>query len=312
MLSSVTAFSSTAGSSVVGPRAQSSVGRRHGRRSVAPTRSNTNRAAAKNDDDETSDAAFTPDADFVAVPRRTALATALACTLVAAAPTTPGSTAWADEGADASGSSSSSSSSFSGGTREFDFKTYKLTVPDVYEEVNVPLKDPATGVVSPTVMLLKDTRPGQAGNTISLSKQVIPEGGISTVADIGSAKETGERLVAAEAARKKGSGAAFRSASQRTGVGNELLYYTAEYTKSVLTVGRVVLTTLVVADGVLYTLTAEEDQGRFDGEMGDALRAAAASLEVISLQQKSEPTPTPAAADAKKRGGYKNSSRKRP
>jgi hypothetical protein len=75
------------------------------------------------------------------------------------------------------------------------------------------------------------------------------------------AEETGERLVAAESARKKGvggiggAGAAFRSASQRTGPG-KLLYYTAEYTKSVLSVSRVVLTTLVVADGVLYTLTA--------------------------------------------------------
>ena len=33
---------------------------------------------------------------------------------------------------------------------------------------------------------IKDTRVGQAGNTISLSKQVIPDGGIKSVADIGS------------------------------------------------------------------------------------------------------------------------------
>lgn len=215
----------------------------------------------------------------VALPRRGAL-TVLACALAGPATlmasTTPMTAVRAAEG-----------DAFTGSTREYDFKTYKLTVPDVYEEVNVPLKDPATGVVSPTVMLLKDTRVGQAGNTISLSKQTVPEGGIKSVADIGSPRETGERLVAAESARKKGvggiggAGASFRSASQRTGPGG-LLYYTVEYTKTVLSVGRVVLTTLVVADGVLYTLTAEEDQGRFDGEMGDALKAADASFQVIA------------------------------
>ena len=78
------------------------------------------------------------------------------------------------------------------------------------------------------------------------------------------AQDAGTLLVAAEAARKKGSAASFRSASERTGgPGNKLLYYTAEYTKSVLTVSRVVLTTLVVADGVLYTLTAEEARNAF-------------------------------------------------
>ena len=55
------------------------------------------------------------------------------------------------------------------------------------------------------------------------------------------AQDAGTLLVAAEAARKKGSAASFRSASERTGgPGNKLLYYTAEYTKSVLTVSRVV------------------------------------------------------------------------
>ena len=74
----------------------------------------------------------------------------------------------------------------------------------------------------------------------------------------------------------------FRSATQRVapGKGGDLLFYTVEYAKSVLGVSRVVLTTLAVAHGVLYTLTAEEDQGRFDGEMGDGLRAAVASLVV--------------------------------
>lgn len=258
------------------------------------TRVTATRAAAKDDASAAAASAAAPTA--VALPRRAALAAAMACTLVAPATTTTASAAWAAD--DDAAPSTPSGGTFTGATRELDFKTYRLTVPDVYEEVNVPLKDPATGVVSPTVMLLKDTRPGQAGNTISLSKQIIPEGGIKSVADIGSAQETGERLVAAEAARKKGvggiggAGASLRSASQRTGAGpGKLLYYTAEYTKSVLSVSRVVLTTLVVADGVLYTLTAEEDQGRFDGEMGDALRAAVSSLAVVSQS-------TPAAAAA--------------
>ena len=156
--------------------------------------------------------------------------------------------------------------------KTFEFKTYRLTAPSVYEEVNVPLRDPATGVVSPTVLLLKDTRAGQAGNTVSVSKQTVPPGGIASVKEIGTARETAERLVAAEGARSTGtfgkafggvgSGVSFRDASERTDE-NGLLYYTAEYSKSVLGVPRVVLTTLVVADGQLYTLTAEEDEGRF-------------------------------------------------
>ena len=74
--------------------------------------------------------------------------------------------------------------------KTFEFKTYRLTAPSVYEEVNVPLRDPATGVVSPTVLLLKDTRAGQAGNTVSVSKQTVPPGGIASVKEIGTARET--------------------------------------------------------------------------------------------------------------------------
>ena len=44
---------------------------------------------------------------------------------------------------------------------------------------------------------------------------------------------------------------------------------------------RRVVTTLVVADGTLYTLTAEEDENRFVNEMGAALRATAESFEVV-------------------------------
>ena len=58
-----------------------------------------------------------------------------------------------------------------------------------------------------------------------------------------------------------------RDAYERTGPGG-LVYYTAEYTKTVATVERVIVSTLVVADGTLYTLTAEEDKGRFESEMG--------------------------------------------
>ena len=80
-------------------------------------------------------------------------------------------------------------------TREFDFKIYKLAVLRVRRGQH-PAQGSATGTVSPTVLLLKDTRPGQAGNTISLSKQTIPEGespsGTSTPA------QTVERFAAAE------------------------------------------------------------------------------------------------------------------
>ena len=187
--------------------------------------------------------------------------------------------------------------------KTFEFKTYRLTAPSVYEEVNVPLKDPATGIVSPTVLLLKDTRVGQAGNTVSVSKQTVPPGGIASVKEIGTARETAERLVAAEGARSTGtfgktfggvgSGVTFRDASERTDE-NGLLYYAAEYSKSVLGVPRVVLTTLVVADGQLYTLTAEEDEGRFESEMADELRRCVRSFQVIPQNAAAPAAPAPA------------------
>ena len=198
------------------------------------------------------------------------------------------------------------------GTREWDFKTYKLAAPAVYDEVNVPLANPANGVASPTVLLLKDTRPAQAGNTIQLSKQTIPEGGINSVRDIGTARETAEKLVAAEETRKASNlfnkvspekalenvREKVRDAYERTGPGG-LVYYTAEYTKTVATVERVIVSTLVVADGTLYTLTAEEDKGRFESEMGDALKACVRSFEVVA-EGAAAPEPAKKAAPAKK------------
>ena len=198
------------------------------------------------------------------------------------------------------------------GTREWDFKTYKLAAPAVYDEVNVPLANPANGVASPTVLLLKDTRPAQAGNTIQLSKQTIPEGGIKSVRDIGTARETAEKLVAAEETRKASNPfnkvspekalenvrEKVRDAYERTGPGG-LVYYTAEYTKTVATVERVIVSTLVVADGTLYTLTAEEDKGRFESEMGDALKACARSFEVVA---EGAAAPEPAAKTPAKKG----------
>ena len=109
-------------------------------------RVNTPTRATAKDDTPAAAAAAAAAPSTVTLPRRAALTAALACTLIApTATTTPA--AWA--------STIGWDGIFSGATREFDFKTYKLTVPDVYEEVTVPLKDPASGVVSPTVMLLK-------------------------------------------------------------------------------------------------------------------------------------------------------------
>ena len=239
--------------------------------------------------------------EAVELPRRSALALGLAALASPAAlniaTTSP---AFAEDAAETIG------------TREWDFKTYKLTAPAVYDEVNVPLANPANGVASPTVLLLKDTRPAQAGNTIQLSKQTIPEGGIKSVRDIGTARETAEKLVAAEETRKASNPfnkvspekalenvrEKVRDAYERTGPGG-LVYYTAEYTKTVATVERVIVSTLVVADGTLYTLTAEEDKGRFESEMGDALKACARSFEV-GTEGAAAPEPAKKAAPAKK------------
>ena len=72
--------------------------------------------------------------------------------------------------------------------KTFEFKTYRLTAPSVYEEVNVPLRDPATGVVSPTVLLLKDTRAGQGGEHRVGVEADRPPGGIASVKEIGTAR----------------------------------------------------------------------------------------------------------------------------
>ena len=240
--------------------------------------------------------------EAVELPRSSALALGLAAFASPASPLNIATTspAFAEDAAETIG------------TREWDFKTYKLTAPAVYDEVNVPLANPANGVASPTVLLLKDTRPAQAGNTIQLSKQTIPEGGIKSVRDIGTARETAEKLVAAEETRKASNPfnkvspekalenvrEKVRDAYERTGPGG-LVYYTAEYTKTVATVERVIVSTLVVADGTLYTLTAEEDKGRFESEMGDALKACARSFEV-GTEGAAAPEPAKKAAPAKK------------
>ena len=240
--------------------------------------------------------------EAVELPRRSALALGLAAFASPASPLNIATTspAFAEDAAETIG------------TREWDFKTYKLAAPAVYDEVNVPLANPANGVASPTVLLLKDTRPAQAGNTIQLSKQTIPEGGIKSVRDIGTARETAEKLVAAEETRKASNPfnkvspekalenvrEKVRDAYERTGPGG-LVYYTAEYTKTVATVERVIVSTLVVADGTLYTLTAEEDKGRFESEMGDALKACARSFEV-GTEGAAAPEPAKKAAPAKK------------
>jgi len=172
--------------------------------------------------------------------------------------------------------------------RELEYGYCTMRVPAMYVEVKVPLRNAASSAMSSTIILLKDGRAGLAGNTISLSRQPIPDGGIRSVAELGSPVEVAERLLGAEHAR--GSGALngggdlkkyVRSVEQRLSQ-DELVYYTAEYAKRVLGVPRVVLTTLVAADGQLYALTAEEDAGRFEREMGAALRETAESFEVFS------------------------------
>ena len=84
--------------------------------------------------------------EAVELPRRSALALGLAALASPASPLNIATTspAFAEDAAETIG------------TREWDSKTYKLTAPAVYDEVNVPLANPANGVASPTVLLLKD------------------------------------------------------------------------------------------------------------------------------------------------------------
>ena len=162
------------------------------------------------------------------------------------------------------------------GTREFDFKTYKLVVPGVYDEVPIPLKDPATGAVSPTTLLLKDTRVGH-GRKHHLALEAAhpasrrcptfaPPGGEGSSPPSRSARAA--RIPPSSArAREQGRGGCC----------------TAEYKKSVLGVPRRVVTRSASSPTApCDTLTAEEDERAFGVEqMGAALRATAESFEVV-------------------------------
>ena len=143
---------STRGGAPTAPNAQN-LHRRH--RPVA-TRAAAASPGARDSSERPARAVPAEDDATAALSRRVVLASACA---VALAPIATADAARADPAEVGSAD----------GTREFDFKTYKLVVPGVYDEVPIPLKDPATGAVSPTTLLLKDTRVGQAGNTISLS-----------------------------------------------------------------------------------------------------------------------------------------------
>ena len=60
----------------------------------------------------------------------------------------------------------------------------------------------------------------------------------------------------------------------------EPIFQTPHYQKNVLGVTRSVLTSVTIAEGVLYTLTAEVDTKRYESEEGEALRRAVASLTI--------------------------------
>jgi len=152
---------------------------------------------------------------------------------------------------------------------ELNFKNFRLQVPTQFEEADMK---------SSTLVLLRDSRPGLAGNTITISKQLVPEGGPKSMSDLGPAEDIGAKLVATEKQRGV-KGVELQSARARED-STEQLFYQVDYKKNVFGVPRRVLMSLTVAGGMLYTLTVEVDSKRYDSEEGDALRRTATSFAV--------------------------------
>ena len=164
----------------------------------------------------------------------------------------------------------------------------------------VPAERPATGVVSPAVLLLKDTRAGQAGNTVSLPAN--RPAGRHRVVKVGTARGRG-------AARRRGGGAHGDVREGVRGVGSgglvpRRLERTDETgcstTRGVLEErlgGRASWWRRVGSPPASCTLTAEEDEGGFENEMAEELGRAR------SFQYPRTPRRRPRRRRRRRRGG---------
>ena len=168
---------------------------------------------------------------------------------------------------------------------EFTFKTFTLRAPGFYKEVDVDYDKGRLSGASGLELLIRDSRFGLAGNTITLSKQSSPidpntkQPLFSKTEDLGDVDAVAEKLVAGENQRNKGANAILKESKKGTVDGTT--YYDVSYTKKVKFVDRIVRTRVCVHDNVLFTLTVETDLERGTGEEAQSLDDIVTSFRVL-------------------------------
>jgi len=168
---------------------------------------------------------------------------------------------------------------------EFTFKTFTLRAPGFYKEVDVDYDKGRLSGANGLELLIRDSRFGLAGNTITLSKQGSPidpntkQPLFSKTEDLGDVDAVAEKLVAGENQRNKGANAILKES--RKGTVDGTTYYDVSYTKKVKFVDRIVRTRVCVHDNVLFTLTVETDLERGTGEEAQSLDDIVTSFKVL-------------------------------
>lgn len=168
---------------------------------------------------------------------------------------------------------------------EFTFKTFTLRAPGFYKEVDVDYDKGRLSGANGLELLIRDSRFGLAGNTITLSKQGSPidpntkQPLFSKTEDLGDVDAVAEKLVAGENQRNKGANAILKESKKGTVDGTT--YYDVSYTKKVKFVDRIVRTRVCVHDNVLFTLTVETDLERGTGEEAQSLDDIVTSFKVL-------------------------------
>ena len=170
-------------------------------------------------------------------------------------------------------------------TQDFTFKTFTLRAPSFYKEVDVDYDKGRLSSANGLELLIRDSRFGLAGNTITLSKQTSPidpetkQPLFSRTEDLGQVEEVAEKLVAGENQRSRGANATLKESKKGTVDGTT--YYDVSYTKKVKFVDRIVRTRVCVHDNVLFTLTVETDLERGTGEEAQSLDDIVTSFKVL-------------------------------
>jgi hypothetical protein len=168
---------------------------------------------------------------------------------------------------------------------EFTFKTFTLRAPGFYKEVDVDYDKGRLSGANGLELLIRDSRFGLAGNTITLSKQGSPidpntkQPLFSKTEDLGDVDAVAEKLVAGENQRNKGANAILKESKKGTVDGTT--YYDVSYTKKVKFVDRIVRTRVCVHNNVLFTLTVETDLERGTGEEAQSLDDIVTSFKVL-------------------------------